>query len=321
MQPAPPTPIDGEEAAVAGWLRSQQPDLPTLPGDDTDDVDFFEALRDEDESETPGMVDLPQDDIMVHDAHFGPSLPDQFWQPTPVSLPSGKSSSSAHDFERGEAPLETKHCACNCRLECWKKLAAHAGCERAQQEIRTSKKKAEADKIIFDIVSNAMRLSNGQAKYMLCGEQLCGPAFSSALGITYKRLMRHVNVIQKGSTTPPTDLRSLNGGSARNQKISEDVDAFLNFQYTYVALPGPDADRNVEDLVAKGVGSRILEYVQGKQGNAAAAAADGLDGKPGDAKFLQSQTWEEFHDDYKFHSKMKTPASITCFKEVFTAKW
>ena len=77
---------------------------------------------------------------------------------------------------------------------------------------------------------------------------------------------------------------------------------FFNFIYACVAQPGPEEDKHIQEHLANGMGNHIHEWVQGQQGNVAAAASVGLDGQAVDEKYIPWQTWAERYDDYLLHS-------------------
>ena len=78
----------------------------------------------------------------------------------------------------------------------------------------------------------------------------------------------------------------MNGKNSKNINAATDVDNYFHYLYKHVALDGPEDNENVQELLSKILGNRIHEWVQGQQGNVAAAATLGVDGQLVEPKFL-----------------------------------
>ena len=153
------------------------PDMPALftpPASDIGELNSSPATDTdplEDDDELGGAFWMPTSVECDDERMFGPKLPDDFWLPQPVTLPSGHGSSSKQEFDdsAGLSEFEVTEIQCRCKEQCWQKLAAHEELLwTAQQELATSSK-AESDKKLFVAVGEA---KNGVAakRYNLCGE-------------------------------------------------------------------------------------------------------------------------------------------------------
>ena len=218
---------------------------------------------------------------------------------------------------------------CNCHDRCCTELCDEEDeLRKLQYDIHNGNNKHETDTKLLQFIRETsqpgqFKKPGCKKKYKLLGKTLCTAAFSSALGIGRKRADQIAKKKDEGwRNEAPPDMRAFNGKSNKINKQRESVDNFFNFTYTFVAQPGAEEDENIQEHLDKGRGNRILEWIQGQQGNVVAAASVGLDGEKSDAKFIPWQTWQDLYEGYLLHSRtMSDQASIDCFKAVFTDVW
>ena len=94
--------------------------------------------------------------------------------------------------------------------------------------------------------------------------------------------------------------------------------------YAYVAEPLADADEDaVEAATSEGEGHRLLEWVLGRQGDAAALASINLDERSGvNRKWLPHMSRSELYTMYQNHPLVgEKKAGRRCFFDVFGNGW
>ena len=213
---------------------------------------------------------------------------------------------------------------CQCQRRCIKFLTDDQKFTASQ--IQDSLKGRNKADVLFHLVKEASSSVNGHQSWRLLGQEICRTAFLQITGVSKKFLAKTEAAIASGHLQPWDDQRRYNGSNDSKVRKQIGVDSFFCFLYQYLAEPLADADEGCQELVHKGLGNHIHEWVQARDGNPLAQASAGL-GAAIDKRYLPHMTWAELFDMYVLSNSSgqgddsHPVAKRSCFDKIYKHHW